>query len=90
MKIAIITTDDFDATLVDPLSVEFGPNGAIETHGKGDIEDVDEDGDLDLVFHFKIQETGIGCDDIEAFLTGETFDGQSLEGVDSVNTVNCE
>jgi len=89
IPVVVISSDIFDATIVDPLSVEFGPNGALESHGKGHVEDVDEDGDLDLIFHFKTQETGIACDDLEAILIGETFDGLEFEGVDSINTVKC-
>lgn len=89
IPVAILTTADFDATMVDPLSVVFGPEGASETHGKGHIEDLDGDGDLDLMLHFRTQETGIACGDTDASLTGETFDGQFIEGVDSVNTVGC-
>jgi hypothetical protein len=89
IPVAILTTDDFDATTVDPLSVQFGPeDGATEVHEKGHIEDVDEDGDPDLVLHFITQETGIVCEDVEARLTGETFDGQAIEGFDSVNIVD--
>jgi hypothetical protein len=89
IQIAILTTDDFDATLVDPLTVEFGPNGAMEAHGKGHAEDVDGDGALDLLFHFKTQEAGINCDDNNAFLTGETFDGQNIEGSVSISVGKC-
>lgn len=90
IPVAILTTEDFDATTVAPLSVEFGPDGAKEAHEKGHIEDVDDDGDLDLVLHFRTQETGIGCEDIEASLTGETFNGQAIDGFDSVNIVKCK
>jgi WD40 repeat protein len=91
IPVAILTTDDFDATTVNPLSVEFGPGGATEAHGKEHIEDVDIDGDLDLLLHFRTQETGIECGDSEAVLTGETFDGQTIiEGVDYVNTITCD
>ncbi len=51
--------------------------------------DVDHDGDADLVLRFQISETGLACGDTEATLTGETTDGQPIEGVDSVNTVGC-
>ncbi len=50
---------------------------------------MDEDGDLDLVLHFRTQETGIACGETEADLTGETFDGQVIEGFDSINIVKC-
>jgi hypothetical protein len=89
ITVAILTTDYFDATTVDPLSVAFGPSATAEEHGMGHIEDVDEDGDLDLLLHFNTQETGITCIDIEAVLTGETFDGQVVGGFDSVNILRC-
>jgi len=90
VPVAILTVEDFDATTVNPLSVEFGPDGAMEAHGRGHIEDVDGDSDLDLVLHFKTQETGIMCGDSSASLTGETFGGQAIEGSDSIKTVKCE
>ncbi len=89
IPIAILTNEDFDATLVDPSTVVFGPNEAVEAHGKGQIHDVDGDGDFDLILHFNTQETGIICADIEADLTGETFEGQVIEGFDSINIVKC-
>ena len=90
IPVAVITTEFFDATTVDPLSVEFGPYGAMESHGKGHIEHVGGDGDLDVVLHFKTQETGIECGDKEAGLTGETFDGREVKGSDSIRVVNCK
>jgi photosystem II stability/assembly factor-like uncharacterized protein len=86
ISVAILTTEDFDATTVYPLSVEFIPDEANEAHGKGHIEDVDEDGDLDLVMHFRTQDTGIACG---ADLRGETFDGQKIKGFDSITTIGC-
>ena len=89
IPVAILTTGTFDATTVDPLSVKFGPDGAVEAHGQGHLEDVDGDGDLDLVLHFKTQATGIQCGDTSASLTGKTFGGQDIIGSDSINTVGC-
>jgi hypothetical protein len=90
VPVAILTTEDFDATTVDPLSVEFGPAGAVESHGRGHIEDFDGDGDFDLMLHFRTQETGIQCGDTAASLTGATFEGQALEGSDSIETKGCK
>ena len=87
---AILTTDSFDATTVDPLTVKFGPNGATESHSKGHIEDVDGDGDDDLVLHFSTEATGIQCGQTSASLIGKTFDGQEIEGSDSIVTVGCK
>jgi hypothetical protein len=90
IPVAILTTDTFDATSVDPLSVRFGPNGAEETHQKGHIEDVNHDGEPDLVLHFKTQDTGIQCGQTSASLTGETMDGEPIQGSDSIKTVGCK
>jgi hypothetical protein len=94
IPVAILTTDDFDATTVDHTTVTFGVGGATETHIKkksGEVkrheEDVDLDGDIDLVFHFRFGETGLVCDDVEACLTGETYDGTQIIGCDAITTV---
>lgn len=89
IPVAILTTNGFDASQTDPLSIEFGPSGATEAHGRGHNEDVDGDGDTDLVLHFKTQQTGIACGDTEAALTGVTVGGQSIAGSDTIETVNC-
>jgi hypothetical protein len=90
IPVAILTTATFDATQVDPFRVTFGPNGATEAHGRGHIEDVNGDGQLDFVLHFRIQETGIQCGDTSVSLTGETVDGQTIQGADVLQTVGCK
>jgi hypothetical protein len=87
IPVAILTTDSFDATTVDPLSVRFGPERAAASHGRGHIEDVDGDGDLDMLLHFRTQEAGIIAGDTSVFLEGTTTDGQPIEGADMIETV---
>jgi len=89
LSVAILTTENFDALEVDPMTVQFGPAGAVDTHGGAHAKDVDYDGDIDLLFHFRIPETGIQCGDTKATLTGTTWGNISIIGTDSVNTVGC-
>jgi hypothetical protein len=42
------------------------------------------------VLHFRTQETGIACGDTSVSLTGETFNGDLIQGADSIKTVGCQ
>ncbi len=79
----------FGITQVDPGSVSFGPGGAVEAHSTGHLEDVDHDGDLDLLLHFRTQDSGIACSDTNVTLTGQTFVGSSITGSALIRTVGC-
>lgn len=83
VPVAILTADAFDASIVDPATVVFAGAAPL----RWAMEDVDYDGDLDLLFHFKTQELDLDMDSTEATLTGETFDGMLIEGTDTVNIV---
>jgi beta-glucanase (GH16 family) len=81
VPVAILTTDDFDATTVDHTTVRFGDAQEMHSNKKGVTrheEDFDGDGDIDLVFHFRARETGYDCDTAETVLTGSTFGGQPI------------
>jgi len=90
IPVAILSTDSFDATTVDPRSVTFGPNkvGKAHRHRRGHRRDVNRDGKPDLLFHFRTRKTGITCGDTSAFLQGQTVNGQPIEGSDSIR-VKC-
>jgi hypothetical protein len=82
VSVAVLTTEDFDATTVDPSSGDFG--GA--QPWRWSMQDIDWDGDHDLVLKFKTREVaewpaeGTDCDLV--ILTAQTFDGTAVAGAD--------
>lgn len=89
IPVAVLGSMDFDATQVDFSTVEFGPGKAPSVHD-GHVENVNGDDFDDMVFHFKVSDTGIVCGDTDATLTGETFGGQAINGTDAVKTAGCQ
>jgi len=90
LPVAILTTDDFDALLVDETTVLLGDldlGGAVAAI-RSTVEDVDDDGDDDLLLHFSIRELvdaeAIDGDSLLMALTGLTFEGLSIQGYDLV------
>ena len=53
----------------------------------GRQQDVDSDGDTDLIFRFEIYETGIDPGHSEACLTARTFDGATLVRCDAIKVI---
>lgn len=89
IPVAILTTVDFDALQVDVQSLTFGPGGAGAAHRMGHREDVDGDGDVDQVVHFRTRDAELVCGETGAELSGETLEGQLIRGSDSIRTVGC-
>jgi hypothetical protein len=100
IPVAIFTTDSFDAASVD-TSTTMLAGASVHHHA---FEDIDGDGDLDLILHFDLQETtlmqeyhdlimadmedGILDSNRIAYdltLTGQTTDGSSFEGTETVD-----
>ena len=78
----MLTTDGFDAVMVDPDTVRFA--GA--SPERWTMCDVDYDGDQDLLFHFRTQDLDLDENSTEASLTCE-INGKAFESGDSVNIV---
>ena len=85
VPVAVLTTESFDAGDVDPETVEFA--GAEPVRWR--LCDVDDDGDNDILFHFKTQDLqGLDEDSTEATLTGETNNEEVISGTDTVRIVS--
>jgi hypothetical protein len=96
VPVAIFGNEELDVTEIDPRSLRFGPIEAPCAHDLTDaldfnehLEDMNLDGYMDLMTHYRVQETGIECGDTEATLTGRLLDGLFFEDTDTFVTVGC-
>jgi hypothetical protein len=98
LPVAILSSERFDALRVDEETVLFAdPVLWSEKEGlpampiRSAVEDVNGNGLDDLVLFFSISDLSysgaLDRHSVEALLTGETFDGTELYGVDSVRVV---
>jgi len=83
VPVAVLTTDDFDASTIDPSTetVEFAGASPV----RWALCDVDGDGDDDILFHFKTQDLNLDENSTEATLT---VDG--IGGTDTVRIVQSK
>ena len=90
ISVVILTTADFDASTVDVDSLRFGATGSEASAERSAFDDVDGDGDLDLVLHFRTHETNIACGAEVALLRGTTLTGELIGRWDTILTVGCK
>jgi len=88
IPVAILSDANFDATTVLPMSVELAGAG-VAVRGDEPLaygEDVDDDGDVDLVLRVEASEFDPGPDFDQGYvtLTGVADDGTVIEGEDYV------
>ena len=88
LPVAILTDEGFEAQLVAPDTVLFGPADAAAV--KWHFEDSDGDGDVDMVRHSRTSESGIACGETLARLEGKTQGGEWFNGMDFVKTPGCK
>jgi len=71
IAVSIFTTEDFDAATIDSNSAVFANALAIQSA----LEDLDGDGDLDMVLHFRTQDTNLEEIYAQLLLDDENEDG---------------
>jgi len=90
VPVAILGSSTFDVADVDPSTVLFA-GAAPEQKGKsgntGSFEDVNVDGYLDLILHFRTNELDLSPSDVEATLTGHLVNGAQFMGTDAIRIV---
>lgn len=92
IPVAILSSWEFDATTVDPGTIELAGAG-VELRGKSSKamahqEDANGDGLIDLVVQITTENLEPGYfQDGYATLTGKTYDGTAIEGTDEISIV---
>jgi len=94
IPVAILGSATFDVATVDVNALAFGSDEATPAHDLTDpvvyadhLKDVNSDGFMDLITHYRTQDTGIAKDDTEACLTGDTTGGVAIYDCDAIKTV---
>jgi hypothetical protein len=87
IPVAILSSNVFDATQVDPSKINMDGQG-VRIVGRGTtqahIEDVNGDGFNDLMLQIEDVDGTYVAGDTVAEITGETFDGYPIMGTDSI------
>ncbi|MCR9200192.1 MAG: pectinesterase family protein [Planctomycetaceae bacterium] len=96
VDVVLFSSFEFDATLVDIDSLRFGATGtedSLSRKGRQQsprirFEDINGDGQLDLIATFDVANTGLTTDDTEAILTGRLLDGTDFMARQTIVATN--
>jgi hypothetical protein len=96
IAVGILTTSvsdgdpaDFDPwDELDRTTLRFGPDRAAP-QAEPIAKDVDGDGDIDMLVHFKTRETDVTCGSTQLGIAATTYDGIPVIGSDSIVTTGC-
>ena len=94
VPVVVFGSEALDVTDLDVDSLRFGPERAATAHDLMDpftwdehIQDVNLDGFMDVMTHYRVGESGIAPGDEFADLLGLTLDGLPLKGSGPIKTV---
>jgi CubicO group peptidase (beta-lactamase class C family) len=95
VPVVVFGNEVLDVANLDVDSLRFGPDGAYTAHDLTDlsnwnehVQDVNLDGFMDLMTHYRADESGITPGDQSADLLGLTLDGCPLKGSGPIQTVS--
>ena len=96
LPVALLGGPGLDVTRIETGSLRFGPRSASPVHAVIDsfvytemLQDVNNDGFMDLLAHFSVWQAGLSCETGAAVLTGTTVDGFAIEGADRLTVSGC-
>jgi choice-of-anchor B domain-containing protein len=88
IPVALLGSARYDVDQVDAESLAFGPEAAPLAHPRcPHRKDVNGDGRMDLLGHFRSGEAGIAPGDPDACLSGQLEDGTPFQGCDAVRAL---
>ena len=94
IPVAILGSATLDVFNLDVTTLKFGPGEAPPAHDlskpgafAGRLDDVNLDGHLDLVTHYRTRSTEIAAGDTEACVVAELLDDTLIVGCDTIRTV---
>ena len=91
LPVAVLGAADFDASMIDPATVILHGSGDASPAG-GDrplchLEDVNGDGEVDLLCQFRILDLALRPGEATLVLEAKTYDGQRIRGEDRVRVI---
>lgn len=89
VRVAVFGAPDFDATIIDPKRTVFAGasiNHASKNHPLVSYRDVNRDGTMDAVLHFKVDELHLNVNDTSALLDGYTTGGVHFRAIVPIET----
>jgi hypothetical protein len=88
IPVAILSTNTFNATRVNPMKVRFGKTGTEASPLHWALKDVNGDGLLDMILQFSTQNTGLQLGATQVVLMGMTTDGTPFRGFATIKTIS--